>query len=92
MAQAALQSEQAIAGAGPDDWQEVLSLPCQLEITLPIPHFKVGDLLRLVRESLVDTRWKQSADLPVRVNGKLIGWAQFEASGEKVAVRFTEIA
>ncbi|MBI1749405.1 MAG: FliM/FliN family flagellar motor switch protein [Acidobacteria bacterium] len=72
-------------------WQEALALLCQLQVVLPIPKFTVRDLLRLDRESVVDSRWQQTSDLPVRVNNKLIGWAEFEVSGEKVAIRFTEL-
>jgi hypothetical protein len=40
---------------------------------------------------VIDTRWAQTADVPVRVNGLLLSWAEFELIGNKIAVRLTEL-
>jgi len=73
-------------------WQPVLGLPCQLTIDIPLPSFKVSDFLRLRAGSVISTEWCLSHEVPLRINGTLIGWAEFEGSGSRLAVRLTELA
>jgi flagellar motor switch/type III secretory pathway protein FliN len=73
-------------------WQPVLALPCQITIDLELPGFKVADLLKLGPGSVLATTWPVRKDVPLRVNGTLIGWSEFEVVGEKLAVRLTELA
>ena len=73
-------------------WRPVLRLPCQLTVDLPLPDFKIADLLRLRVGSVVTTSWQAGRDVPLRVNGALIGWSEFEVVGSGLAVRVTELA
>ena len=73
-------------------WQPALGLPCQLTIDLPLPRFKVADFLKLRPGSVIASDWRVSRDVPLRVNGTLIGWAEFEGSGTHLAVRLMELA
>ena len=73
-------------------WQPVLELPCLLTVDLPLPAFRVADFLRLQRGSVIATQWRVTRDVPLRVNGTLIAWAEFEGSGNRMAVRLTELA
>jgi flagellar motor switch/type III secretory pathway protein FliN len=73
-------------------WQPVLGLPCQLTIDLPLPHFKVADFLRLRAGSVIVTQWRVSREVPLRINGTLIGWGELEGSGNRLAVRLMELA
>jgi flagellar motor switch/type III secretory pathway protein FliN len=73
-------------------WRPVLDLPCQLTVDLPLPHFKVGDFLGLRAGSVLGTNWRLAHDIPLRINGTLIGWAEFEGAGGRLAVRVTELA
>lgn len=84
---------------GPEDpqtddprWRPALGLPCQLTVDLPLPNFKVADFLKLQAGSVVGTEWKVTRDVPLRVNGTLIGWGEFEGAGGRLAVRLTELA
>ena len=54
--------------------------------------FTVGDLLNLTQGSIVETAYHQSSDLPLRVNGQLVGWTEFEVVGERLAVRLTDLS
>jgi flagellar motor switch/type III secretory pathway protein FliN len=72
-------------------WSEAAWLPCELSVELVVPAFTIGDLLRLQPNNVLDAQWKQSADVPLRINGLLIGYAEFELLGEKTAVRVTEL-
>lgn len=73
-------------------WRPVLTLPCQLTADLPLPHFKVSDFLAVRVGSVIGTNWRLAHDIPLRINGTLIAWAELEGSGSKLAVRLTELA
>jgi flagellar motor switch/type III secretory pathway protein FliN len=73
-------------------WQPVLALPCQMAVDLPLPNFKVGDFLKLQAGSVIATAWRITRDVPLRINGTLIGWGEFDGSGKYLAVRLTELA
>lgn len=80
-------------GGFPDAvWQEAGWLPCKLSVEIPVPGFRVRDLLLLDVNSILDTRSASSADVPLRVNTELIGWAEFEVVRDRRAVRLTELA
>ena len=86
-------SRPAIAenAAGEEKWGTTVWLPCELSLDLPVPKFTVQDLLCLRPESVVDTKWSQSKDIPLRANGKLLAWSELEVVGERLAVRLTEL-
>jgi flagellar motor switch/type III secretory pathway protein FliN len=67
-------------------------LPCTLALDIPVVNFTVGDLLTLTSGSIVETACHQSSDLPLRVNGQLVGWTEFEVVGERLAVRLTDLS
>jgi len=67
-------------------------LPCTVALDIPVVRFTVGDLLTLAKGSIVETAYHQSSDLPLRVNGQLIGWTEFEVFGERLAVRLTDLS
>jgi flagellar motor switch/type III secretory pathway protein FliN len=67
-------------------------LPCQLSLEIPIVKFTVGDLLRLGQESIVETACPSTSDIPLRANGLLIAWTEFEVIGNRLALRITELA
>jgi flagellar motor switch/type III secretory pathway protein FliN len=67
-------------------------LPCSLALDIPVIEFTVYDLLHLTRGSIVETAYHQSSDLPLRVNGQLVGWTEFEVVGERLAVRLTDLS
>jgi flagellar motor switch protein FliN/FliY len=75
-----------------DPWMRVEALPCLLSVEIPVPEFRVADLVALTAGRLVDTRWTVGADVPLRINGELIAWSEFEIVNNHVAVRLTELA
>jgi flagellar motor switch/type III secretory pathway protein FliN len=84
-------------GADPDygsdeaRWRPLLGLPFQLTVDLPLFHFTIADLLQLGVGSVMKTSWRVARDVPLRVNDTLIGWSEFEAVGNRLAVRLTEL-
>jgi flagellar motor switch/type III secretory pathway protein FliN len=67
-------------------------LPCTLTLEIPVVRFTIGDLLSLARGSVVETACHHTSDVPLRVNGLLIGWTEFDVIGDHLAVRITEQA
>jgi flagellar motor switch/type III secretory pathway protein FliN len=67
-------------------------LPCQLTVEVPISRFRLRNLMALAVGSVIDTKWQELSDIPLRVNGRLIGRAKFEVSSDQMAIRITELA
>jgi flagellar motor switch/type III secretory pathway protein FliN len=75
-----------------DPTEEFGWLPCQLSVEIPASRFTVGDLLNLREGSIVETACHYAGDVPLRANGLLIGWTEFEVVGLQLTVRITELA
>ena len=75
-----------------DPWQRVVLLRCQMAVEIPVPEFRVSDLISLRPQVVLDTHWRVGIDVPVRVNGQLIGWGEFDSVHGRLAVRMTEVA
>ncbi|HEY7098550.1 MAG TPA: FliM/FliN family flagellar motor C-terminal domain-containing protein [Terriglobales bacterium] len=84
---AVIQKDEA---AIPDPWAHLLELPCDLTAELAIPAFKVSDLLRLAPQSIINSQWRVGLDVPLRVNGNLVAWAEIEVVRDRLALRLTE--
>ena len=91
MAATAVAAPQA-ALVEPEVWTHALELPCELSVELPLPGFRVADVLRLGRQSVIRSEWRVGTDVPLRVNGELIARGEFEVVGNCLAVRLTELA
>jgi flagellar motor switch protein FliN/FliY len=76
----------------PKNWSAFQLLPCQLSLEIPVPGFTIAALLRLSCNDVIDTHWLQGSDVPLHVNGKLIGWTEFEVIDDHLAARLTQIA
>jgi flagellar motor switch protein FliN/FliY len=76
----------------PENWNAFQLLPCRLTLEIPIPGFTVSAMLRLSPNDVINTHWLQGSDVPLRVNGKLIGWTEFEVIDNHLAARLTQIA
>ncbi|MGA9566493.1 MAG: FliM/FliN family flagellar motor C-terminal domain-containing protein [Candidatus Korobacteraceae bacterium] len=75
------------------DPAEVLPwLPCTASLEIPLSHFTIRDLSQLGAGSIVTTAYRHLSDIPLWVNGQLIGWAEFEVIDDRLAVRITEMA
>lgn len=70
---------------------QISAAPMQLDVTVPIPNFRVEDLLALEKGAVVETCWPQTDDVPVWCGGAQLVWAEFEVLGQKLAVRVTRL-
>ena len=75
-----------------DPWARVEGLPCMLTVEIPIPDFKVGDLVLLAPGRIITSRWTVGLDVPLLINGELVAWSEFEIVQARLAVRLTELA
>jgi flagellar motor switch/type III secretory pathway protein FliN len=76
----------------PQRWGPMLELPVELTLDLSVPDFTVSDLLRLQPGDLLNTKWSQTDDVPVRINDQLVAWSEFEAIDGSLGMRITEWA
>lgn len=74
----------------PPDLGTLLGLDCTVTAELWIPSLTVDDVLRLVPGAVLNTQWQTNRDLPLRVNGRLLGFAEFDSVEDTMAVRLTE--
>ena len=74
-----------------ESWRPLWWLPCELSVQVPIRHFTVGELLRLRPATVVSSGWSRSAEVPLHANGQRVGSIEFEAVGEHVGARITEL-
>ena len=79
------------AAAVLESWRPLWWLPCELALQVPVAKFSVGKLLRLHPGSLVSTGWSRSTEVPVYANGQRIGSSEFEAVGDRIGARITEL-
>ncbi len=56
-----------------------------------MPRFTVRQMLDLKAGTVLDTCWSQATDLPLRVNGELLAWSEFEVVDVRYGVRLTEL-
>ncbi|HUB02753.1 MAG TPA: FliM/FliN family flagellar motor C-terminal domain-containing protein [Terriglobales bacterium] len=75
-----------------ESWRRVEVLPSLISVEIPVPSFTVADLLRIAPGHLINTGWTVGVDVPLRVNGQLIAWSEFEIVNNHIAVRLTELA
>ena len=86
------QQPSPVAQEGKDPAEQFGWLPCQLSLEVPVVNFTVGDLLRLSKDSIIETACLSTSDVPLRANGLLVAWSEFEVIGKRLAVRITELA
>jgi flagellar motor switch protein FliN/FliY len=76
----------------PKHWAAFQPISCQLSLEIPVPGLTIAALLRLCANDVINTHWLQGSDVPLHVNGKLIGWTEFEVIDDHLAARLTQIA
>lgn len=67
-------------------------LPCRLVLETPVTDFTVDSLMKLEPGAVVETKAQHNEDLPLLVNGQLVGTVKFDVTRERLAVRLTSIA
>lgn len=87
-----LKGEATHSGKPFSESSPLAALPMQLDVTIPVPKFRVQDLLALEKGAVLDTRWLHTEDVPVWCGGAQLVWTEFEVVEQKIAVRVTRLA
>jgi len=86
-----LAGETSAPSAAIERWRRFWWLPCQITVDIPLAKFTVGGLLRLEAGNIVSTEITRTAEVPLSVDGQIIGWGEFDAVDEHIAARITEL-
>lgn len=70
----------------------VARIPIELDIAIPLPNFRVRNLLALAPGAVLESEWDNGSDLPLRAGHVTLAWAEFEVMDTTLAVRITRLA
>jgi flagellar motor switch/type III secretory pathway protein FliN len=84
-------------GQGKDDQgsafsPQVLELPVEVDIAVPVRGFQVRHLLALEPGQVVESQWNSGNDLPLAAKTVQLAWTEFEVVETTLAVRVTRVA
>lgn len=68
------------------------ALPVELKVTIPIPAFRVRDLVTIEKGRVLASEWANGEDLPLSCGDVQLVWTEFEVVDQKLAVRVTRLA
>ena len=66
-------------------------LPVEVDVRIPLPSFRVCDLLSLEPGRVLSSTWPTSEDLPLSSGDVQLVWSEFEVVDQKLAVRVTRL-
>ncbi len=67
-------------------------LPVELDVAVPVPAFRVRDLINLENGQIIATQWAHGEDMPLAAGEVQLAWSEFEVVDTQLAVRVTRIA
>lgn len=70
----------------------VARLPVELDVAVPVPAFRVRDLINLASGQVIASQWGHGDDLPLAAGAVQLAWSEFEVVDTQLAVRVTRIA
>jgi len=71
--------------------ERIAMLPVQLDVRIPLPDFRVADLLGLAPGQVVASEWPSSDDVPLSCGDVRLVWTEFEVVDQTLAVRVTRL-
>jgi hypothetical protein len=72
--------------------ERIAGLPVQVDVRVPLPNFRVADLLSLAAGSVVASEWPSSEDIPLSCGDVHLVWTEFEVVDHTLAIRVTRLA
>ena len=82
----------ALADAAPQiNWSAVFGLPTTVLVAVPIPAFRVRDLLALQSGSILSSAWRSEREVPLLADEVQFAWAEFEVTDDTLGVRVTRL-
>lgn len=74
------------------EWSLLARLPMRLTAAIPLPGFRVKDLLALHPGQVVVSEWPGSEDVPLKIGSVHLSWSEFEVVEQRMAIRLTRLA
>jgi len=74
------------------DWVLLSRLPMVLTAGVPVPKFRVKDLLGLKPGQTIASVWVCTDDIPLKIGDVQLGWSEFEVVEKRMAIRLTRLA
>lgn len=68
------------------------ALPVELKVAIPIPSFRVRDLVMIEKGRVLSSDWANGDDLPLSCGDVQLVWTEFEVVDQRMAVRVTRLA
>lgn len=69
----------------------IARLPVELDVAVPVPEFRVRNLLALEPGQVIETEWTLGADMPLASGQTQLAWSEFEVIDAQLAVRVTRL-
>ena len=66
-------------------------MPVELDVAIPIPDFRVRNLLALAPGQLIESGWGNGEDVPLASGDVQVAWTEFEVIESDLAVRITRL-
>lgn len=67
-------------------------LPVELDVSVPVPEFRVRNLLALEPGQVIETEWAHGQDVPLAAGETQVAWSEFEVMESQLGVRLTRLA
>jgi flagellar motor switch/type III secretory pathway protein FliN len=81
----------AAVDSPPTSWSAVFGLPTSVLVAVPVPSFRVRDLLALKSGSILASAWRGEREVPLLADEVQFAWAEFEVTDDKLGVRVTRL-
>lgn len=72
-------------------WRTARNVPFRLAVTIPLAGMRLRDLSHLRAGTTLLTGVPAAEDVPVRVGGALLGWAELDNVDGQMAIRLTRL-
>jgi len=73
-------------------WPTLSRLTVAISADIPLAGFKVRDLLALQPGQVIESKWQETEDVPVKAGRVQVGWSEFEVVDQQLLVRLTRLA
>ena len=74
------------------EWPLLSRIPMRLIAGIPLPNFRVKDLVGLKAGQLVGSNWPSTDDVPLKIGSVQLSWSEFEVVEQQMAIRLTRLA
>jgi flagellar motor switch protein FliM len=71
---------------------QVARLPVELDVAVPVPEFRLRNLVDLQVGQVIETQWEHAEDLPLAAGDVQLAWTEFEVLDRQLGVRITRLA